>query len=156
MERFDDRPSEIRRRIREEHDGLRELLAGLDEAARQVLDHGDDGSAATLRQLCGALHVALAAHLDLEDAVLAPALRDTDAFGPDRADELLAHHADQRKMLASALAEAKDETVSAEVVARHTRKLIGHLMADMAQEDRDLLNPNLLRDDPTTVDEFTG
>ncbi|MFW6052212.1 MAG: hemerythrin domain-containing protein [Myxococcota bacterium] len=152
-----DNPSEIRARIRQEHEALRGLLGQVDEAARAVLEEGVDRRAATtLRQLCSALHVALSAHLDLEDAVLAPALRETDAFGPDRADELLHHHAEQRQILAAALEEAKSPRMDPAQLARHARGLVRYLMEDMATEDRDLLNPNLLRDDPILVDEFTG
>lgn len=150
-----DKPSEIRKRILEEHEQLRALIRQVDAAASKVLEGGNADAPTTLRQLCGAMHVALSAHLDLEDAVLAPALRETDAFGPDRADELLRQHAEQREILAEALAVAKSVTMDPAELARHTKKLIKSLMEDMAHEDRDLLNPHLLRDDPILI-EFGG
>lgn len=123
--------------------------------ARRVLDNDDETVLPLLRELWSALHVALSAHLDLEDVILAPALRETDAYGPDRADELLVHHAEQREMLARALERAKDPQTTAVDLARDSQRLVEYLMHDMAQEDRDLLNPNLLRDDIINVG-FTG
>jgi iron-sulfur cluster repair protein YtfE (RIC family) len=150
----DPAPSQIRERLLREHASLRELVGSVDAAAERVLE-GDPSARDTLEQLCRALHMALSAHLDLEDAVLAPALRDTDAFGPDRSDELLQHHAEQRRILDRVLAGGVSKE-DPKPVAREVRTLVQHLLIDMDHEDRDLLDPRLLKDDPILVDGFTG
>jgi iron-sulfur cluster repair protein YtfE (RIC family) len=148
-------PSQVRKRILQEHEELRGVLISVEATAKRVLG-GDREAVQMLRHLCRALHVALSAHLDLEDAVLAPALRDTDAFGPDRADELLEHHAQQRQILHEVLSQNPADPAGARRMAEAVLELVAVLRADMDHEDKHLLDPRLLKDDPIVVDGFTG
>lgn len=147
-------PSEVRQRILDEHREIREHLRGIDQLARQVMS--GDASRVRLARKMRELHAFLMHHLDLEDAILAPALRDTDAFGPVRAEQLVIHHHEQRGMFAAVIGLADDPDSDAQTLARTILQLAEALRADMAHEDRDLLSPELLRDDPLNVDIFTG
>lgn len=147
------RPSDVRARILSEHGVLRSIYAKTEECARRVLD--DDPEAhAPLRERCRELYQTLLRHIELENAILAPALHETDAFGPVRARELLREHRRQREVLLDAL-DSNDARSAAEL-ARSICSLIAELVADMAHEERALLHPDLLKDDLVTVDGHSG
>jgi iron-sulfur cluster repair protein YtfE (RIC family) len=148
-------PSEVRERIRQEHERIRAHVHEVDQLAERALQ-GRADMEATLRDKCTALQRELAAHLDLEDAILAPALRDTPGFGAIRAEQLLAHHVQQRGELAEALHGLNDPGTPLQELAVRIRKLASDLLTDMEHEDRDLLSDALLRDDPINIDEFGG
>lgn len=148
------KPSEVRERILEEHDQLRRLLIDLDALAAAVLD-GKAGLGARLRDKATEIYEVLRAHIDLEDRILAPALRETPGFGELRERRLLEHHAEQRKAFESAIAELRVGPPSPESLARRVREMVADVRMDMAHEDKDLLNPELLKDDPINVS-FTG
>jgi hypothetical protein len=147
------RPSEVRARILAEHDVLRVLYAKVEELALDVLD-GESEAEGPLRERCRELYKTLLRHMELEDTILAPALRETNAFGPVRAANLLAEHRRQRTVLFEALAVAEH---SSDIdLARSACELIGELRTDMAHEEQALLHPDLLKDDPIAVDAATG
>ena len=100
------------------------------------------------------LYRALRDHIDFEDHLLAPALREIDAWGPVRADELLEHHARQRLEIA-VLAE-RSGAESATGLARLIASLVSDLRADMTHEDCDMLSADLLRDDVVLIDAEAG
>jgi acetoin utilization protein AcuB len=147
------RPSDVRARILSEHHVLRSIYAKTEECARRVLN--DDAEAdVPLRERCRELYQTLLRHIDLENAILAPALHDTDAFGPVRAQELLREHRRQREVLLDAL--NSSDARSAAQLARSICSLIAELAADMAHEERALLHPDLLKDDLVAVDGHSG
>src|SRR5262245_22562855 len=93
------RPSQVRARILREHATLRERVEALADLIAQLRA----GSTAVLaRGLADAqaLCCELREHIDFEDALLEPALRETDAWGSVRAERLVRHHAAQRKHFA--------------------------------------------------------
>jgi hypothetical protein len=142
----------VRARILAEHAVLRTLYETIEVHARAVLD-GDpeDGPLRERsRELCGTL----LRHIELEDAVLAPALRDTDAFGPLRAKQLLAEHDRQRSGLTATLLAI--ESCHHCELAGDMLALIDELRTDMAYEEETLLHPDLLRDDPIVADTEAG
>jgi len=149
------RPSDVRTRILAEHHVLRELFANIEELALRVLaDEPDADAEGCLRERCRELYQTLLRHIELENAILAPALRETNAFGPIREQTLLAEHERQRGALFAAL--SASEARSDEELARSVRMLVGELLADMAHEEQALLHPDLLKDDPIAVDAATG
>lgn len=148
------RPSQVRARILEEHDELRRLLIDLDALADSVL-RGQNGLGARLRDKATEIYEVLRDHIDLEDRILAPALRETPGFGELREQRLLEHHAEQRKRFEAAIAELRIGPPPPESLARRIRELVADVRVDMAHEDKDLLNPELLKDDPINVS-FTG
>jgi acetoin utilization protein AcuB len=149
------RPSQIRARILAEHQVLASMYAEVEQLAAQVVDGDGDGDAGiALRASCRSLYRTLQRHIEIENAVLGPALRDTDAFGQQRADGLLREHERQQSVLAAALATL--DAAAPLAIARDCRQLIRELRADMAEEERALLDADLLKDDVVAVGTSTG
>jgi hypothetical protein len=144
-------PGEIRERITLEHTVLRGKLAELEGMLSQ-LEHGW-ASCSDAERSCRALYEKMCAHLDLEDAVLVPALREVDAWGGVRADSLLQHHQAQRQELRVLL---DPENTDVARLSRRLSLIIAELRADMAHEERDILSLNLLRDDVVAIDFSDG
>jgi acetoin utilization protein AcuB len=143
------RPSEVRERILAEHTVIRSLLTKVDDLARDVID-GDLESDGPLREHARELYQTLLRHIELENMILAPALRESDSFGPEREHRLRSEHEQQRARLAGSLATLDDNVATA--VARDVRALIADLREDMMYEERALLNDDLLKDDVIAVD----
>ncbi len=147
-------PSVVRERVRREHARLRSALADADSLAG-ALAAGRSGAVDALRQRVRDLRDALFAQIDLEDRILAPALRETPGFGEAREQQLLAHHAVQRDRVRAALDVLGRWEPSPSEIGRRVQTLIADICLDMADEEDVLLNANLLKDDPIDVS-FTG
>ena len=145
------RPSEVRGRILRDHEALRRHLDELATVIHALRD-GDESAVGHAVSLCEQILKELSRHLDLEDAVLAPTLRELDAWGPIRAERLLRHHVQQREQL-GAIAEKSHAEHTPAALAVVLADLVEDLRADMAYEERDVLSPELLRDDLSTSGE---
>jgi len=148
-------PSQVCEMMRTEHTNIRVLLDRTDDQAREILDADDglgyanlDREVHALRDTARQLYASLTSHIDHENRLLAPALKDTDAWGPLRADGLLSGHAQQRVALEGALMELDDLTQPAKALAVHVEDLIRAIRDDLEIEENTLLSPELLRDDP--------
>ena len=144
-------PSQVRQLILADHVWLRAVLASVDELAERVAD----GDHELLGRLCE--HVAdmsqrFMGHLDLEEEVLVPALRDADAWGDERAVLLLREHAGQRERFGELLLRLREARAPARAEALEVRLLIRDLLFDMEHEEHALVSPHVLRDDPVVVD----
>jgi hypothetical protein len=146
-------PSHVRVRILEDHEAIRQQLSELEAATDALL--GDKASMMHVGELTQSLLVVLARHTELEDEILAPALKDIDAWGAVRADQLLAHHQTQRADIRE-VSKLFDLQLVACDVARVVHALVQDLRADMEHEERDLLNADLLRDDLVAVGGNSG
>lgn len=135
-------PGEVRARILEDHGRLRDALDALDAlAAAERPDRG------RLRSEFGALLPHLDAHRALEDGVLAPALLEADAWGDVRTASLHDHHDVQAGRVAAAWQVVQDPAASLGAVVGAVTGISVMLRAEMAQEERELLTAELLRDD---------
>jgi hypothetical protein len=148
------RPSEVRARILSEHEALRAVYAEV-EALVGLVVAGDARSERPLRERCRTMYQMLLRHIALEDAFLAPALRECAGFGLLRADDLLHEHERQRRLLRYALSSIDEVTTSATLV-QSVPPLLVSLRADMAHEEQALLTPELLKDDTIEPDMMTG
>jgi hemerythrin-like domain-containing protein len=148
------RPSDVRDLILAQHDHLRSLYAEVDALLARV-QAGDHAAEPLLRERCRTVYQTLLRHMTVEDVMLAPALRETDGFGPLRADEMLSEHERQRRLLRYALS-ALDEQSATNALVQTMPPLLVSLRADMAHEERDLLDEDLLRDDTIVSDTMTG
>ena len=146
-------PSQVRKRILREHRVLRDQLLRL-ESELDALAKNPQNKQAVI-EAARELMVELTAHTEVEDAILAPALRDIDAWGPVRADMLLDHHREQRQQLRELLA-AYAHNPNLRQVARMTMQLIVDVRADMLHEENTLLANSLLRDDLVAIDMEAG
>jgi acetoin utilization protein AcuB len=148
-------PSQVCELMRTEHTNIRMLLDRTDDQARDVLLIGDATDQAdverevhALRDAARQLYTSLTAHIELENRILAPALKQTDAWGPMRADGLLSCHATQKQALEGALMELDDLAQPPRALAAHIETLIEDIRADLENEENTLLCSELLRDDP--------
>jgi hypothetical protein len=133
---------------------VRSEILGAHERVRAAVA---EVSAATSRE---ELVTATQAVLDLlmmqlqrEDELLAPLLRDVDAWGQERERRLQREHAERRadveRLRAVLTQPATGPRTPLAAVVRH---FVDGLLADMGEEERDLLSPELLRDDAVRVD----
>jgi len=146
-------PSQVCELMRTEHTNIRLLLDRTDDQASAVLNAGDgyediDREVHALRDTARQLYACLTAHIDHENRLLAPALKETDAWGPLRADGLLSSHALQRVALEGALMELDDLSQPTRALAAHVEDLIRAIRDDLENEESTLLSRELLRDDP--------
>lgn len=107
-------------------------------------------SAGELQGAVTALQRELLAHLAEEERLLEPILPQLDAWGPVRLDLLRAEHAHQRAVLA--VLTGHEAWPAGPVVAGRTLALCDDLLTDMAFEERELLNEQVLRDDCILLD----
>ena len=147
------KPSEIRSRVLAEHADLRKCLAEIEAITAHVLA-GHELGERNLRQVATALCTGLEQHLAMEEVLLLPAIREVDAWGPVRADHMRQEHQAQRAALARLLGMAGQ--VAIVELARTVQAFAKTLLEDMKLEERELLNPNLLRDDVISIEQFVG
>ena len=147
-------PADVARfRIIEQHRGLRELLkTGLALVARPP---GDDGDARReLPALLARTNQAFRCHLADEEALLLPILNDDVPVGPWRITALLEEHRRQTAEI-DALCAPPPSCTAEELAARY-QKLAEALFADMDAEERDLITPDVIRDDGVVIDQCSG
>ena len=137
-----------------QHDRIRALL----EKARAVADAALDGQSPSpdaVASAIGEIHTTMTTHLAFEEEVLLPILRDDLPLGPERAERLLEEHEGQRATLAVLNREA---CLGPEVstLAAKLAFLTSWLLADMAEEERTFVTPDVIRDDCVSIDQNTG
>ncbi|MCS6911732.1 MAG: hemerythrin domain-containing protein [Myxococcales bacterium] len=147
--------SQVRTQILAQHVGLRRRLAQLDELAAAVLA-GQTELLMELRRQTVDLELTLLAHLAFEEKHLLPRLVGIDAWGGVRAAAMQADHARQRQVLSEAGDNATSAAQGPEALGKMVRALVADLLADMDREEKDLLSPDLLRDDIVVIDQSDG
>ena len=148
------RPSEIRERVLAEHERLRADFERIEAIARAAHD-GALERFGDLRVEADALLARLLSHMRWEESYLLPTLRNSDSWGAERAARLIKDHRDQRELfrfLHSRLA----STEPWPVMAQRLSDLIALLRDDIAEEERDLLDERVLRDDVVAIDALSG
>jgi hypothetical protein len=143
------RPSEVRDWVGRQHVQLRILFGEVEHACAEAIERARDA-----RPIVERLTRAVADHLAFEDRTLVPTLRQIDGWGAVRADHVAADHALQRQQLAALCRLAREG--SAIDAARAVLSLLQELRVDMDGEERDLLSPDLLRDDLIVIDQSDG
>jgi hypothetical protein len=147
-DRNDLQPSEAASRILTEHALLRPIVKETRFLADRVTN-GDDRARAPLRAFAVMLYEKLVAHIELEDRILAPHVRDISGWGAALYDEMAEEHARQRTQLKSDIADLKAGCICAERLASRIDDFVVSLMREMeAEERRLLLRPDLLADSP--------
>ncbi len=148
------RPSRVRERILREHRSLRARLDELEKILEHMASGAEQVAARALEQ-ARALYAELRTHIDHEDSVLLPALRDADAWGEVRAERLSEHHEQQREEFSEPSLKRLSSHPPAALEPK-LRELIAELRADMEHEEREVLSADILRDDVTTIDPEDG
>lgn len=148
------KPANVRLRILEDHEQLRDLLSGLEEVAHEVAA-GDWDRVPELRTSALVIDDALRRHLALEDRRLAPLVRA--GLGEDAREALDQEHAEQRALLEYVLSRLQDERRPALLLARELLTLGEVLLEDMLGEEQSLLsNPDLWEDGGSRPGERCG
>jgi Hemerythrin HHE cation binding domain len=145
------KPSEIRQTILDEHAHLRRKIATIEAHLMPTLARSPrwrDDLAREIEELASAFR----AHLDAEEELLRVAIPDSDTAAPMRLLAMEREHHDQRAALASLL---RHPVADAQYDAS-LRDFLHALTRDLDQEERDLLGPDVLRDDSISIDAFGG
>jgi hypothetical protein len=143
-----------RRSILIQHQRIRALLARAREVAERALDQEAESPHDVARAI-GDIHATLEAHLTFEDKVLVDIFNDDLPLGPMRVARLRDEHTRQRATLAG----LRDEAEAGPLVPLLGAKLAflaTWLLDDMAEEERTMLTPDVLRDDLVSVDQSDG
>lgn len=138
------KPQEIRRRVMEEHQKLRGILDDLDGLAKRFDRQEAVGD--EIRELGAGLFEVFAAHLSLEDSLLAPALAEHAEDGSAVADRLVHEHEEQREMLRFLLRRLEEDGRPTALVANELRSFSEYLRRDMQHEEETILRPDILPD----------
>jgi gamma-glutamyltranspeptidase len=135
-------PSEARRRLLNQHDHLRALIAG----ALQLAELRSKGSPVTdeLSARLDELRRVFAAHNELETSLLEPMLRSGDAWAPARVARMLEEHAAEHAVFSTFFHGSIDSMATG--LAEFAEEVDAH----MAAEERTFLSPRVLRDDLVT------
>jgi len=147
------KPSEVRARVLDEHVQIRSMLVEVESIAGRALS-GDAHAREQLRPMALELYSRLHAHMCMEDSLLYPAICDADAWGHVRGARMREEHARQRAQL-SQLASVEWRATVAELVEA-VQKFAKDVREDMCNEENELLNPELLRDDVISIDQNSG
>ncbi|HEY6912493.1 MAG TPA: hemerythrin domain-containing protein [Myxococcales bacterium] len=141
---------ECRKMLELQHRQLRALIARVRETAFKALK-SDYAASAELHVLVGVLRAEIEKHLMAEESLLGPILERVDAWGSVRLDLMRAEHAHQRAVLA-VLRSERAGGLPAALFAPRVLGLLDDISADMDAEDKDLLDPRVLRDDVIQLD----
>ena len=137
-----------------QHQRIRCLLAhgrAVSEAELDAKAASDDAVASAVGDIRSTFEV----HLSFEETVLLPLLRDDLPIGPQRAERLLDEHARQRASLAVLHDEARAHP-ELPMLAAKLAFLTEWLLADMEEEERSVLVPDVVRDDVVVIDQSCG
>ena len=145
---------DARRGILWQHRRIRTLLERAACVAEAALE-GEPPSPDAVASAIGDIRSTMEVHLAYEECVLVPLLRDDLPVGPQRADRLAAEHAQQRAMLAALHEEARAHPLLP-MLAVKLASLTAWLLDDMAEEERAMLAPDVLRDDAVVIDQTCG
>jgi hypothetical protein len=137
-----------------QHERIRALLARASAVAEAALDQGAPAPDAVASAI-GDIRAIMEVHLAFEEKALLPILRDDPPLGPQRADRLLDEHSRQRATLATLHREAC-AFPQFPILAAKLAFLTEWLLADMNEEERSLLIPEVVRDDVIVVDQTSG
>ena len=148
------RPSEVRERVLADHERLRADFKRIEAIARAARD-GALERFGDLRVEGDALLARLLSHMRWEESYLLPALRNSDSWGAERAARLIKDHREQRELFRFFHSRLGD-TGDWPVLAQRLSDLIALLRDDMAEEERELLNERVLRDDVVAIDALTS
>lgn len=145
--------SEIRRTILGEHERLRQRITEL----RAALDASGAATAPVPDVVTAGLHGFISfflAHIAHEEEILRPALRFGDAWSAERVAHMDEEHREQRARLGAL--DVRDPAKDPAGYRAEIRATLTWILEDMGSEERELLTPELLRDDLVTVDPFGG
>jgi hypothetical protein len=133
-------PSVLLAELSQQHEALRAIMDHCEQLADD-LDRGK-AQASELTLEIAKLRVAFDAHNKFEEQLLRPVLREVDAFGAVRIEQMIADHIDEHRAMRHHL-----DGPTAEL-----RSTLYELRAHLAAEERYFLSSRVLRDDLVSVE----
>ncbi len=127
-----------------DHVILRRMLERLEVRARRVLQQRGRRPSGLYDDL-RVLQERLRRHFELEERILVPTLRATDAWGAERVAQFHEEHARQREIMDGFSRAPARTPVELALMAWGFVRL---MLEDMAEEEKISLNERVLRDDP--------
>ncbi len=133
-------PSRLLAELLQQHTALRAMI----DRCEQIADELDVGRAqpGDLTREVAKLRVAFDAHNAFEEQLLRPVLREADAFGEVRVEQMVADHVDEHRAMRRQL-----DGPTAEL-----RAVLYELRAHLVAEERYFLSSRVLRDDLVSVE----
>lgn len=141
--------SQMREELIAEHAELRRLASHVATEAEHVLE-GEGATTEGLRSLLGRFDAALQAHNRHEERLLRDEIRHVDAWGPLREALMDEVHEAEHSSIVQALGDTHASADAREIAAQGlavVRRVLEHIEA----EERELLHPDVLRDDLVTI-----
>ena len=142
--------TELRKHALDRHERIRDALRGVLEAASAAAER-EKGALMRLRRTLRALEDAVRQHAGEDQALVAPVLRELDAWGPIRVEQLAEDHRKAEAIVGSIPPDAPEH----ELVGR-ARSLVRPLLRLLKHEERTLLSKRLFRDDVIAIDQEDG
>ena len=139
-------PSEVRERVLADHSTLHAMMDRLEVLARKVLQ-GRTSMAEELRKQARLLDRRLREHMELEERILVPALREADGWGPERVARFHDEHRRQRDIMDGVALPDGIPPRTVEQFALIAWGFVQLLRDDIHEEERISLNEDVLRDD---------
>ena len=141
----------LREQLLQQHATLRGLVT---EVLAET-DRGPDSSDESLRTALGKLTAALGEHNRFEEASLRGVVAQLDAWGPQRESLMDSRHHEEHQLSLEALEQSFAMQPRPERAAA-LHRILEALLTHMKHEEREVLHPNVLRDDVITADPFGG
>jgi iron-sulfur cluster repair protein YtfE (RIC family) len=145
---------EARDRVLADHTRLRTLMGAVVASARDVLC--DEKQRPRVREALAGLRTELERHVAYEEAVLAPILRDANAWGPVRAAHMAKDHDGQRAALVALAEDVGEEVRSVEALADEIEWFVQSFERDLCEEEATLLSADALGEVLLVVDQTDG
>ena len=148
-------PSRLRKRILDDHQVLRGEVAKLKKLAREY----EEGIAENLDKLdmqVRSIYGMLLRHMNMEEHLLIPALRESDAFGAERVRLYKTEHESQRASLRHIVKSLGRSESEPRQYLDWVHALAESLLDDMEREEEEFLAAKILRDDTVSVEAFSG
>lgn len=145
--------SQIRTELVAEHVALRQMALEIDAEAQRVL--AQEGSLDALRVSLVRFAERLAAHNLHEEALLRDELPTIDAWGPQREALMNENHEKEHATVLRSISEAVSAGAPGEI-AQHVRDLMRRVLEHMKSEEKEILHPDLLRDDVVSIQGMSG
>jgi hypothetical protein len=140
--------SQIRNELVAEHVALKQEAAAIEAEVQRIL--AGEPSIGELRVAVERFAEKLSAHNHHEEALLREELRHIDAWGPQREALMDEDHAAEHEALVRSLNDAAHIASSKEVALR-VHAMVERVVAHMRREEKEILHPDLLRDDVVTI-----
>lgn len=144
---------EVRQRIASDHALLRSLSRALIAVSRTCA--ADESQRQVIRDVLAQLCCEVDRHFQFEEEAILPLMREMDAWGPARVEQLCAEHEQQKAVLLALAEDAEDGARNIEELADEVVWFFERFEQEMAAEERRLLEAEVIGAEPI-VDQIDG